>query len=74
MNYWYLIVATIWILCGILAYGIMFADSQRRYPLLANDDYREDMANSVLLGLFGPIGLLTALFSSGFARYGLKFR
>jgi hypothetical protein len=73
---WYLIATTIWVACGILAYAIMFAELQKRYPILAKGKgcYQADMALSIFVGLFGVPGLLVALLMTGFARYGLKFR
>lgn len=66
-----------WIACGVLAYGIAFAAHQR------SDDYlphtraawrRRNMALSVFIGLFGPIGLMIIYFVTGFAEHGLKFK
>lgn len=60
--------------CGILAYGAAFANAQRRFPELAAEEYRTDMAHSAFVGMFGPIGLFTMLFCSGFFEFGFKYK
>ena len=74
MNWYLIAAAVIWVTCGTLAYAITFADLQRGYPTLADEDYRENVALSAFFGLLGVLGLLMALLITGFARYGLKFR
>ena len=68
------IIITIWVICGILAYGISFAHWQREYPTLAESSYREDMGFSILWIPLGPLGLIITYFLSGFAEHGLKFK
>lgn len=62
------------LVCGVLAYGIIFADLQRRLPKRGPDYYRRDLSYSVYIGILGPIGLTVSLIVSGFAEHGLKFR
>jgi hypothetical protein len=63
----------IWILCGVLAYGICFAYAQREWPALAEVWRREDIGASFYAALCGPLGLLAVLITTGFAKHGLKF-
>jgi hypothetical protein len=67
------VVVTLWLLCGVLTYGGLFAHLQTKYPALAEDEYRGDRRYALLPSLFGPLGLLTvALATRGF-KDGLKF-
>lgn len=59
-----------WVLCGILATGILFAYVCAEFPLEGCD--RDDFSKSVFVGLFGPLGLIVALFVTGFARHGWR--
>jgi len=51
----------IWVLCGVISYGLSFAWYQRNWPLSAKERYWRDMADCALLSLFGPISLATFL-------------
>jgi hypothetical protein len=67
------IVVAIWLLCGVIAYGGLFACLQNKYPSRADDDYRGDVSYSIVPSLFGPFGLITVALSTGCFKYGLKF-
>jgi len=64
----------IWVICGVLAYGICFGYLQRKFPDIAEEEYRRDMGTSVLFGFGGPITLSVLFFMTGFAEHGLKFK
>lgn len=68
------IILIIWIICGILTYGIHFGYFQRKYPELAEKNYKKDMGDAILFGLTGPIGLCVSFLESGMAEHGLKFK
>ena len=55
--------------CGVIAAGI-------RLPYIRKDSsesFRSDLGESLLFGLvFGPIGLIIALFNSGFCEHGWR--
>lgn len=62
-----------WIACGVLAYGIGFAYCEREY---AKDDKTHVLdwkTHLIILIIFGPIFLASALTETGFAKHGLKF-
>ena len=61
-----------WVVCSVLSYGFLFGYFQRKYPLLTDDDYWEDMLFSFLCGIFGPSALLVIIFLKAY-EYGLKF-
>jgi uncharacterized membrane protein YqhA len=66
------IVLGLWAIQSFLAYGIMFAYWQRRFPTIADDNYHEDMIISLVCGLV-PCSLIVDLFwiaSHGY--YGFK--
>ncbi len=63
----------IWLICGILAFGLDFAYWQRAYPTLAKLNYKRDLFHAFIAFLFGPIGLLTqALFLPLISFYGYQ--
>jgi hypothetical protein len=63
----------LWIICGVLACRIAFASMQGKFPNVARENYYEDMGDAVLIGLFGPIGLVVAVLKSGFVKHGMNF-
>ena len=69
------LIAAGWLGSAALSYGIMFAYFQRKWPTLADEDYRSDMGGTAGFSLLGgPIALLVSIFFSGFCQYGLKWR
>lgn len=62
----------IWILCGVLSYGISLAYFQRQYPSLAKECYREDVRDSLVMSSIGPFGLLSTLLVFG-TKHGVMF-
>lgn len=61
------------LICGILAAGILCADTQEKFYML--EEYRLDLGFSLFLGLiFGPMALLVILFFTGFAQHGCSFK
>ena len=63
-----------WAASGVLAAGILFAHVQAEFALIAAEYRRQDMALSWLVALAGPVALLIALFATGFAKHGVKWR
>ena len=64
----FLLILTIWIICGLLAYGRTFAHFQRAWPSFAREDRESDALFAMGFALAGPIGLIAALcrFRHGF--------
>ena len=63
-----------WIICGVLAYGLILANLQRSWPILAETGYRADCAVALFVSISSPFCLLVALLCSGFGKYGLMWR
>ena len=64
-----------WLLCSIIAAGLLFAHAQTEWPSLAKQDYRSDLGWAILMSLYGgPMTLVVAFFMTGFARHGWKLR
>lgn len=67
-----------WVLCGVLAYGIIFAyfrGEDIEYGLRSNKlEVRQERAMAFLAALFGPLGLAASYIVSGFAYYGLRWK
>jgi hypothetical protein len=68
------IAVAIWFLCGVLAYGGLFAHLQKKYVPLADADYRGDRSYAIVLALFGPVGLLVVALATRCFRDGFKFQ
>lgn len=68
------IILLLYVICGILAYGINLAWCQREYSAIAKKCYKTDMIWSMLFSLFGPLGLIAVMAcSKGGFKHGLKF-
>lgn len=63
--------AALWFICSLLAYGFFFAYLQRKYLLIAKQNYAEDMVCCIGLSLAGPIALAVVVFYK-FYSYGWK--
>lgn len=50
-----------WAACSFLAYGRTFAHFQRKYPRIAAEGRRGDMAFAAFMAVGGPVGLFVAL-------------
>lgn len=66
-----LLLAGLWIACGVAAYGMAFAYFQRKWPRFAERDESIDRLVATVTSLAGPIGLAIVLGFAGF-RYGWK--
>jgi len=55
------IIAVIWVVCGILNYGIMFAYFERRFPTVADRCYKRTKSACWATSLGGPVGLAGGL-------------
>lgn len=67
-----ILIIGIWIVCGVLAYGITLGYYQRKWKSIADETYYQDVGLSLFMFLLGPIGLLSQLLYCG-TEYGLKF-
>jgi hypothetical protein len=41
------IVLALWLICGVLTFGGLFAHLQNKYPSQADDDYRGDLSYAI---------------------------
>lgn len=58
MNNFPWLLALLWLVCGILTYGLCLGYWQRTYALVAPDYRMVDVGVAVFFGLLGPAGLL----------------
>ena len=63
----------VWIVCGVIDYGLSFAYFQRGYPSLAAELYWTDLTRCAAMAIFGPFSLF-ATFILGIRGYGFKWR
>lgn len=54
------VLIVIWLWCGYLAAGYVFAYFQREFPTIASQKRSADLATSLLGFVFGPISLAAA--------------
>lgn len=66
--------AAIWVVCGVLVYGIECAWSQEHWPSKSKEDWRKECGFAIFLGCFGPITLFVNLVFMDGTKHGLKFR
>ena len=59
-----LVIAGAWAACGVLAYGLELGSIQHGCPLTAESNWRRDRRFALLMGLLGPIGLVSVSFSN----------
>lgn len=69
----YLIIAVVWIACGALSYGIVFAYFQKEFKAIAKKQECFDRAVSLLAAAFGPLYLISVLIEFG-TKHGLLYR
>lgn len=62
-----------WPVCGTLAYGLHFAHFQRRFPKTAQEEYWTDLFMSIVMGFFGPLGLVCVIQIME-TEYGFKWK
>ena len=66
-------ITVIWILCGILNYGFVFAYFQKEYPSLAEKNYQKDLWFALTLIPFGMMSLLVTIICKYYI-HGIKFK
>ena len=67
-------VITLWVVCGVFAYGRVFAYFEGEYAQIACPGHtKENKEMALLAGLLGPVGLIVT-FTSGCCGHGLKWR
>lgn len=71
--WWFVAGAIFWVICGVLAYGMAFAQCQGMLPRPLAEDIAADRRVALCAALCGPIALVFALHIGG-VKYGLKFR
>jgi len=73
-----IVLFAIWVVCGLVIAGWFFADFQGRFPRIADQSRRDDLAHAILLGmiygLLGPLGILLTWLLTGFAEYGWRLK
>lgn len=63
----------VWLICGIVAYGLTFAFFQKKWPTLAEETYWSDFRLALLVGIIGPFGIAMNVVM-GNVRHGFKWR
>ena len=70
---WLLLGMLVWVVCGVLSYGLNFAFFQRKFPTLADEEYARDLRFAVITSFLGPVALFANLCACGI-KHGLKWR
>lgn len=58
MTYW-ILGAALWLACGVIDAGFIFASFQRQYPSIRLDGFRGDQGIAVVALVAGPMGLIS---------------
>lgn len=67
----WLLVATLWFVGWMISWPAVLAYFQGKYPNLADEDYREDLAFAMGFSLI-PVFWLMIPFTTGFYEYGFQ--
>lgn len=67
-----IILIALWVLCAVVAYGLMFACFQNMFPELAEKDRCQDRTVALVMAVFGPVSLVTILLFFNRGQYGFK--
>ena len=70
--FWIVVEALVYAAASVATFGAALADMQRRYPTIAHEGYRRDVAFSVFMALT-PVGWVVCLFFSRFYEFGFQF-
>ncbi len=70
----FLLLLLVWVVCGVLAFGVTYGNFQGHIPELAWAKRRADAGIATAFALGGPFGLFVATLLSGFWQYGLRYR
>ena len=67
-----------YLICAFICYGLFFANIEGEFPSKSDFAYKDHVANSIFFGLlvgaFGPLGLLMAFLMTDFAEHGFKVK
>jgi hypothetical protein len=67
------LIALVWIGCGVVAFGACYADATGDYPPQTTNDEIEDFRTALVLSFFGPLTMLVLWAANGY-KYGLRYR
>ncbi|KKN41484.1 hypothetical protein LCGC14_0722980 [marine sediment metagenome] len=62
--------ASLYVLCGLLAYKATFAFFQKEYPGIAESQQDTDRRRAWCMAVCGPVGLLVAFLCGDLFRHG----
>lgn len=70
---WKPLIIFLWMTCGFLNWGMMFAYKQHEYPQTAQKDYLADLVGIPIMAIsFGPFGLPGSFVITRFGKHGFK--
>lgn len=67
------LLVALYLLQAIFSFGALFAHSQDTWKEFAWPNRRSDAAYSLFMAIL-PFGFMVALFATGFAEHGLRYR
>ena len=68
-----MVIIVLWLISGIIGYGLTFAAFQRKWLDLADAWYYNDMLMASISLVAGPIGILAMMVTFRTFKYGFKF-
>lgn len=60
----FIAIAVSYLACSVLAYAGSYADWQREYPEIAEEQRSKDRSRSFLYAVFGPLGFIVVAIST----------
>lgn len=63
----------LWILCGVLEYGVSLAYYQKQWPSIADNNYQNDRRSAFWGAIFGPLALISSWVRGDF-KHGVMYR
>ena len=64
----------LYLIGSLVTIGAAFNYFQKKYPLVAPDHWREDLAFAIGVSLYGPVGLFVVVILAGGFKYGILIR
>ncbi len=69
-----LIILVGWVIPGIFTVGMMVAYFQKKYPLIAQEEYGRDLRDGIFTAFWGIYGLTATIYFTWGAGYGMQWR
>lgn len=73
MSYVGIVIILLWMVCGVIGFGLCLGYFQGRWPQFAWRGRVSHVGLSMFVSLSGPVGMIMAYWRSNYAQYGLNY-